>query len=129
MNAASLSIRAWVGLLFLLYVLCELNGIRFGMDLVRAAPNSPTAATGQTVAMLVGSRGAPATIYVTSHEQFVYYLWLGGGMAALMAGLALMVGYGVTLALRERRARVARTASPARRKPLRPGPKNRHTDF
>ena len=55
MNAAGLSMRAWVILILLLYVLCELNAIECGMHLVNGAPTAPMAATGQVVALSVGT--------------------------------------------------------------------------
>ena len=115
MNAARLSIRAWIGLIFLLYILCELNALECGMRLVNGAPTSPVVATGQTVAMVVGTRGAPSTVFVTGQQQMTYDYWLSAGMASLILGLSLFFGYGVRLALAERRAKLARASIRPRR--------------
>lgn len=114
-NAARLSIRAWVGLIFLLYILCELNALKCGMRLVNGAPTAPVIETGQTVAMLVGTRGAPSTVFVTDREQMTYDFWLSCGMASLILGLSLFFGHGIRLALAERRANLARAPIPRRR--------------
>jgi hypothetical protein len=115
MYAVRLSVRSWVCLLFALYILCEANALERGMRLVIGAPSAPVPATGQTVAMLIGGKGAPVTIYVTGHDQFTYYLWLAAGMIALVLGLGLMVWQGVRLALAERRARARRVRVEDRR--------------
>lgn len=114
-NAARLSIRSWIGLIFLLYILCELNALVCGMRLIDGAPTVPVAETGQTVAMTVATRGAPLTVFITDHQQMVYDWWLGAGMAALLLCLGLFFGVGVRLALAERRANLARAAMTRRR--------------
>lgn len=108
MNAACLSIRAWIGLIFLLYILCELNALACGMRLINGAPTSPVIETGQTIAMITGSRSGASTVFITNHEQMTYDFWLSCGMGSLILGLSLVFGYGVRLALAERRANMAR---------------------
>lgn len=112
MNAARLSIRAWVGLIFLLYIVCELNALVCGMRLINGAPTSPVVETGQTIAMIVSSRTGPLTVFITDHEQMIYDFWLGCGMASLVLDLSLVFGYGIRLAIAERRAKPA--AAPIR---------------
>lgn len=114
-NATRLSIRAWTGLVFLLYILCELNALQCGMRLVNGAPTSPIVETGQTVAMVVASKGAPSTVFITNQEQITYDFWLSAGMGSLVLCLSLFFGYGIRLAIAERRAKLAR--APARRRP------------
>ncbi len=108
MNAAGLSTRAWVILILLLYILCELNAIECGMRLVNSAPTSPLAATGQVVALPVGTRGVPSLVFVTAREKLIYNFWLTTGMTFLVMGLGLLFGHGVRLALAERRANLSR---------------------
>ncbi len=110
MNGACLSIRGWIGLIFLLYILCELNALACGMRLINGAPTSPVVETGQTIAMIIGSRSGPSTVFITGHEQMTYDFWLICGMSSLILGLSLVFGYGVRLALAERRANLARAA-------------------
>jgi hypothetical protein len=115
-NAARLSIRAWIGLIFLLYILCEVNALECGMRLVNGAPTAPVVETGQTIAMIVGSRTGSSTVFITDREQMIYDFWLSCGMAALVLGLTLVFGYGIRLALAERRAKLARAPIPTRRR-------------
>ena len=118
MNAAGLSMRAWVILILLLYVLCELNAFECGMRLVNGAPTAPMAATGQVVALSVGSKGVPSLVFVTAREKMIYSFWLTMGMACLVMGLGLLFGQGLRLALAERRANLARSKiQPHRREP------------
>lgn len=108
MNAARLSIRVWVGLIFLLYIVCELNALSCGMRLINGAPTSPVVETGQTIAMIVGSRTGSLTVFITDQEQMTYDFWLSCGMGSLLLGLSLFFGHGIRLALAERRANLAR---------------------
>ena len=89
------NLREWVMLLLALFVVLDIAGVQYGMQLAGSASSEPNELTGEIVTLIQGSHGANYHVYVTPQELWVCYGLLGGAGLALLSMLSLIVVHGM----------------------------------
>ncbi len=107
-NPSRWSIKIWLALLVAVFVLFEVNAIKYGDVLSFRSPLAPDTATGQVNALPTGNRDTQRLVYVTDGEMLTLNFWLGGGMVAFLSVLAIPIVHGFSLEMERRRTRLSR---------------------
>lgn len=89
LDPALKNLREWVALLFALFLVLDLAGLQYRMQLDLSSPAEPNPALGA-----VWSLGQ-SSIYVTAGQCWAYYGLLGAAGLSLLATLTLIVAHGI----------------------------------
>lgn len=95
MDPAVKNLREWVALLFVLFLVLDVAGVQYGMNLARSSPLEPDASLSQIAIMLTDLRGDSHNVYVTERQLFGYYGLLAAAGLSLLATLVVIVSHGI----------------------------------
>lgn len=95
MDPALKNLREWVALLFALFLVFDIAGLQYGLQLAQSSPVEPDTVLGAIKPLIEGQRGAYFNVYVTESQQVAYFGLLGAAGLSLLATLTVIVVHGI----------------------------------